>query len=61
MGLTLFAIGAIGLFASVIYALVDKQRTGVMFRKKQVVLPIAFGSGALGFAGMLMVYLSQQA
>lgn len=59
IGLSLFAVGAVGLLGSVIYALIDKQKTGVLFRKKRVVLPLAFGSGALGLVGMLLVYVSQ--
>lgn len=60
LGLTLFAIGAIGLFASIIFSLIDQQKTGVLFRRKKIILPVAFGSGALGLAGMLVVYLSQR-
>ncbi|MET4590590.1 hypothetical protein [Arthrobacter sp. 754] len=59
-GLTLFAVGGVGLFATVLFSLVDKQKTGILFRQKKVVLPVAFGSGALGLIGMLIVYLSQQ-
>ena len=60
LGLTLFAIGAVGLFASVIFSLIDKQKTGVLFRQKKIVLPVAFGSGALGLVGMLILYFSQR-
>lgn len=59
LGLTLFTIGAVGLFASVIHSLIDKQKTGILFRQKKVVIPVAFVSGALGLAGMLVLYLSQ--
>jgi hypothetical protein len=54
------AIGAIGLFASIIFSLVDKQKTGVLFRQKKIVLPMAFGSGAIGLVGMFVLYLSQR-
>lgn len=60
LGLTLFAIGAVGLFASVIFSLIEKQKTGVLFRPKKIVVPVAFGSGALGLVGMLILYLSQR-
>ncbi|ELT43290.1 hypothetical protein ACJJV6_17645 [Arthrobacter nitrophenolicus] len=60
LGLSLFAIGAVGLLASVVYALIDKLKTGVLFRRKKLLLPVAFGSGALGLVGMLIVYFSQQ-
>jgi hypothetical protein len=60
LGLTLFAVGAVGLFAAVMFSLVDKQKTGVLFRQTKIVVPVAFGSGALGMIGMLIVYLSQQ-
>lgn len=60
LGLVLFGIGFVGLMAIVLYSLVDNAKTGVLFRRKKVVLPIAFGSGAVGLAGMLLVYLSQQ-
>jgi hypothetical protein len=42
------------------FSLVDKQKTGVLFRQKKIVVPVAFGSGALGMIGMLIVYLSQR-
>jgi hypothetical protein len=60
LGLTLFAVGALGLFTAVMFSLVDKQKTGVLFRQKKIVVPVAFGSGALGMIGMLIVYLSQR-
>ena len=60
LGLVLFGMGFVGLMATVLYSFVDNAKTGVIFRRKKVVLPIAFGSGAVGLAGMLLVYLSQQ-
>lgn len=50
----------VGLFTAVMFSLVDKQKTGVLFRQKKIVVPVAFGSGAFGMIGMLIVYLSQR-
>lgn len=58
-GLVLFALGGIGLMASIFFAWADKVKTGVLFRRKGVVVA-AFIFGALGLVGMLVVFLSQQ-
>ena len=39
LGLTLFAIGAVGLLASVIFALIDKQKTGICFGRRRSYFP----------------------
>lgn len=60
LGLTLFAIGGLGLMATVFHGLIDKMKTGVLFRNKRIILSLGFGSGVLGLVGMLIVALSQQ-
>jgi hypothetical protein len=60
LGLTLFAIGGLGLMATVFYGLIDKMKRGVLFRNKRIILSLGFGSGVLGLVGMLVVALSQQ-
>jgi hypothetical protein len=60
LGLTLFGVAFICFMGVIFYALVDKMRTGVLFRQKKIVIPIAFGSWLLAVVGMLMLFLSQQ-
>jgi NADH:ubiquinone oxidoreductase subunit 6 (subunit J) len=59
LGLTLFGVGFVGLLITVIYSFIDKERTGELFRRKRIFVPLMAASGVLGFAGMLLVYLSQ--
>ena len=59
VGLTLFGLGFVGLLVTVMYAFIDKERTGELFRRKRILVPLMITSGVLGFAGMLVVYLSQ--
>lgn len=59
VGLTLFGLGFVGLLITVMYAFIDKERTGELFRRKRIFVPLMITSGVLGFAGMLVVYLSQ--
>lgn len=58
MGLTLFGEGGVCFMGVVFYALVDKMRTGVLFRQRRIVIPLAFGSWFLAMVGMLIVFLS---
>ncbi|WP_458779951.1 hypothetical protein [Arthrobacter sp. D3-16] len=59
LGLTLFGLGLVGLLVTVMYAFIDKQRTGQLFRRKGIFLPLMIASGVLGFSGMFIVFLSQ--
>lgn len=59
LGLTLFGLGFVGLLVTVMYAFIDKERTGQLFRRKEVFLPLMIASGVLGFSGMFIVFLSQ--
>lgn len=59
LGLTLFGLGFVGLLVTVMYAFIDKQRTGQLFRRKGIFLPLMIASGVLGFSGMFIVFLSQ--
>lgn len=60
LGLTLFAIGSFILAATAVYGLVERERTGAMFRRKNLVVMLIIISGVLGFGGMFVLYLSQQ-
>lgn len=60
LGLTLFGVGAVCFMGVVLYALVDKMRTGVLFRQRRIVIPLAFGSWLLAAIGMWTLFLSQQ-
>jgi hypothetical protein len=59
VGLALFGLGFLGLLVSVLYGFIDKQRTGQLFRRKEIFVPLLVVSGVLGFSGMFVVYLSQ--
>lgn len=59
LGLTLFGLGLVGLLVTVMYAFIDKQRTGQLLRRKGIFLPLMIASGVLGFSGMFIVFLSQ--
>jgi hypothetical protein len=60
LGLALFGVGGICFLGIIFYGIVDNMRTGVLFRQKKIVLPVAFGSGLLGLVGILIIFLSQQ-
>lgn len=59
LGLTLFGLGFLGLLVAVFYGFIDKQRTGQLFRRKAIFVPLMIVSGVLGFTGMFVVYLAQ--
>lgn len=59
LGLTLFGLGFVCLLVIVMYGFIDKQRTGQLFRRKGIFLPLMIASGVLGFSGMFIVFLSQ--
>ncbi|WP_320536622.1 hypothetical protein [Pseudarthrobacter sp. IC2-21] len=60
LGLTLFAIGFVILAATAVYGFVERERTGAMFRRRNLVVMLIIISGVLGFGGMFVLYLSQQ-
>lgn len=59
VGVTLFGLGFLGLLVAVLYGFIDKQRTGQLFRRKEIFVPLIIASAVFGFSGMFVVYLSQ--
>lgn len=58
LGLTLFGVGFVTLLATVLYGFIDKERTGELFRRRGIFVPLMIASGVLGFSGMIVVYLT---
>lgn len=54
VGLTMFAVFGLVFMALGLYLLVDRYRTGQLFRQRRVFYA-AFGAGILGVVGVLIV------
>jgi len=54
LGLIMFVVFGLVFIALVLYLLVDRYKTGVLFRQRQITYA-AFGAGVLGVIGVLIV------
>lgn len=56
LALPFFAIGAVIFLVAGVYALIDHQKTGILFRQKRIVLPIMAVSGLIALSGFTILY-----
>lgn len=60
LGITLFVIGGTIFGITVLYCIYDAQKTGILYRKKKVMLPPALIGWLIAMSGMLTLFLDQE-
>jgi hypothetical protein len=60
LGITLFVIGGVIFGITILYCIHDARRTGILYRKKKVMIPPAIVGWLIAMSGMLTLFLDQE-